>query len=268
MMNFGWWTSGKDRAAIDLFDAAQKAMVDGVIQGRISYVFCSRARGEGSYSDRLFDMALSLGMPVAALSAVRFRPGMRVSDREQWRQMYHEAVLDAVKDFPQDIVVLAGYMWVVSPEVCRRLTVINLHPALPGGPCGTWQEVIWQLLDERSDETGVMMHLVTPILDRGQAITYCRFRIKGGKWAPLWRQLEDDLNKYGFDAVKAGGGGSQPLFDAIRAQGVKREIPLIIQTLRSLALRDIYIKGGALFDGSGHRLEAPFDMTKEIEAML
>jgi phosphoribosylglycinamide formyltransferase-1 len=45
--------------------------------------------------------------------------------------------------------------------------MINLHPAAPGGPTGTWQEVIWQLIEGRAVETGVMMHLVTPELDRG-----------------------------------------------------------------------------------------------------
>ena len=47
------------------------------------------------------------------------------------------------------VLVMAGYMLIVSPAMCRRFAILNLHPALPGGPTGTWQEVIWRLLDER-----------------------------------------------------------------------------------------------------------------------
>ncbi|GAH59253.1 unnamed protein product, partial [marine sediment metagenome] len=43
----------------------------------------------------------------------------------------------------------------------QRYNMVNLHPAAPGGPTGTWQEVIWQLIENKAEETGVMMHLVT-----------------------------------------------------------------------------------------------------------
>jgi phosphoribosylglycinamide formyltransferase-1 len=269
MMDFGWWTTGRDQAAIELFDAVWKAMQSGVIPGKISYVFCSKAKGEGASSDRLMDMASMRGLPVASVSAAGFMPELRETDRKRWRDIYHGAVLDAVKDFHQDIVVLAGYMWVVSARVCRSFPIINLHPALPGGPCGTWQEVIWQLIRERAGRTGVMMHLVTPELDRGPVITCCTFKIMGeDKWDILWGQLDESLKTAGLDAIKASCGEAQPLFAAIRREGTMRETPLIVQTLRSLATGDISIKDGRPFDRFGRALNAPLDLTPEIEALF
>lgn len=269
MMEFGWWTTGRDQAAVDLFDAVWRAIKEGVIPGKISYVFCSKAKGEGVHSDRLMDTASMLGLPVVNISAAGFMPELRAADRDKWRELYHGAVLDAVRDFHQDIVVLAGYMWVVSARVCQSFPIINLHPALPGGPCGTWQEVIWQLIRERAGRAGAMMHLVTPELDRGPAITWCAFDIKdGAPWDVLWRQLDESLKTSDLDAIKASYGETQPLFAAIRKEGVKREIPLIIQTLRLLATGGISIKDGGPFDISGRALETPYDLTPEIEALF
>ena len=161
-------------------------------------------------------------------------------------------------------MVLAGYMWVVSPEVCRGLSIINLHPAAPRGPAGTWQEVIWQLLDQKADKTGVMMHLVTPELDKGPAVTYCSFSIQGGAWDPLWKQFEHELQRSGLEEIKELFGESQPLFAKIRNEGVKREFPLIVHTISSLAAGEFSIKDSQLYDRAGNKLAGPYDLTDAI----
>ncbi len=55
-----------------------------------------------------------------------------------------------LEPFALDVLVLAGYMLIVSPAMCARYAMLNLHPALPGGPTGTWQEVIWALLERQA----------------------------------------------------------------------------------------------------------------------
>ncbi|NIA08231.1 MAG: formyl transferase [Nitrospiraceae bacterium] len=268
MLSFGWWTTGRDQAAIDLFESVCKAIAEGIIPGEISYIFSSKGPGEGKFGDRVMKAARDLGIAIVSLSALHFRPELRKNDREAWRQAYHSEVLDRLKGLPAHLVVLAGYMWVVSPEVCREFPIINLHPALPGGPTGTWQEVIWQLLAQKEDETGVMMHLVTPELDRGPAVTYCRFSIKGRDWDPLWNQFENELRSLGIEEIKQSLGESQPLFAAIRREGAKREIPIIIQTLRSLAVGEISIKNSQVYDKMGNRLTEPYDLTDAIEESI
>jgi phosphoribosylglycinamide formyltransferase-1 len=265
MWSFGWWTTGRDQAAIDLFETVFDAVTDGIIPGEISYVFSSRESGESEFSDRLVKMVADHGIPVVSLSAVHFRPDLRKQDREAWRQAYHKEVLNKVKGFSAQVVVLAGYMWVVSPEVCQEFPIINLHPAAPGGPAGTWQEVIWQLLDQKADKTGVMMHLVTPELDKGPAVTYCSFSIKGDAWDPMWKQFEHELQRSDLEEIKKSFGESQPLFTKIRNEGIKRELPLIVQTIRSLAKGEISIKFSQLYDRAGIKLARPYDLTDAIE---
>ena len=58
--------------------------------------------------------------------------------------------MNRLQGFHPDLCVLAGYMLIVGEEMCQRYNMINLHPAAPGGPTGTWQEVIWQLIDSKA----------------------------------------------------------------------------------------------------------------------
>ena len=52
MVNFGWFSSGRDQAAIDLFEAVYRQMEQGFIPGRLAFVFCDRAPGESPAADR------------------------------------------------------------------------------------------------------------------------------------------------------------------------------------------------------------------------
>ncbi len=269
MYRFGWWSTGRDRDALNLFDAVYDACSSGVIPGEFSYCFVSRGRGESAESDALISRIEECGIPVVLFSARDFQPELRKSNREQWRNRYHHEVLQKVRAFDAGAVVLAGYMWVVSPEVCGAFPIINLHPAEPDGPAGTWQEVIWELLEKRAGHTGVMMHLVTPELDKGPPVSYCRFSIRGGSWEPLWKEFESELESAGsIQALKEKFGESLPLFAEIRRQGVKRELPLIVHTLRALAKGEFSIRDGVLYDASGKKLKGPWDLTAEIEAVL
>jgi len=233
MYRFGWWSTGRDRDALNLFNAVYDACQKGVIPGTFSYCFISRDRGESSESDTLINRVEECGIPVVTLSASNFEPELRARDREQWRNRYHHQVLESISGFQAEAVVLAGYMWVVSPEVCEAFPIINLHPAEPHGPAGTWQEVIWQLLEKRAERTGVMMHLVTPELDKGPPVSFCTFAISGPQWDTLWEEFEKELSELGsIEAVKEKFGEKQSLFAAIRREGVKRELPLIVQTIQ------------------------------------
>lgn len=267
-MSFGWWTTGRDEAALALLRAAHQATQDGTVPSGLSYVFCSREPGESAPSDALLSEVAGYGLTTVTLSAARFEPGLRKADRQAWREAYHREVLARVSGLSADLVVLAGYMWVVSVSVCKQLSLINLHPAAPGGPVGTWQEVIWRLLSDRARETGVMMHLVTAELDKGPPVTYCTFPIRGGPWEPLWAALEEKRADQGLEAVQSGEGEGEPLFGAIRLEGVRRELPLIVQTLRSFALGKIAVRNGALVDARGKNLARPYDLTGAIERML
>lgn len=238
----GWFSTGRDQAAIDLFETIRRAVGEGTIQAEIEFVFANRERGEAPESDRFFDVVEGHGIPLVTFSSKRLQPFDRIAfDRE---------VMKRLEGFGPDLIVLAGYMLIVGPEMCARYKMINLHPALPGGPVGTWQEVIDQLIEQEAEETGAMMHLVTPVLDRGPAISYYSFPIKGGRWDVLWR--EPDKSR---------------LFGLIRAEGVKRELPLILFTVKEFADGTLAVEGEKVY-AHGRELNKGYDLTKEIEAWL
>jgi len=237
---FGWWTTGRDKAAVDLFRTVLRAIDQGEIKGGIAYTFLSRERGESQYSDEIIDISEKRDIPWKAISAVHFCPELRKDKRKLWRTKYHERVLEVVAPYRADLVILAGYMWVVSPEACRRLRLLNLHPALPGGPQGTWQEVIWRLLELDARRTGAMMHLVTPELDKGPPVTYVSFPIKGRDWDELWRDFKKRLEAAGsLNVLKRTIGENLLLFKRIREEGVKRELPLIKKTMAAFSRGEV-----------------------------
>ena len=249
---FGWFSTGRDEAARQLLQAAWERMQAGFIPAEITFVFCDREHGEAEESDLFLDLAARLGLKTITFSSRRFRPDLKKADRDQWRVAYHQGVMERIASQTYDLLVLAGYMLILSPEMCRRYTMINLHPALPGGPTGTWEEVIEKLIRERAETTGAMMHLVTAELDRGPAITYFSFPIQGNAFAPLWGEAPQEHG---------------PLFRLIRQEGARREIPLILFTLKAVAEGRARIKDGKVVDSAGTETQA-LSLTEEVEKYL
>jgi len=249
---FGWFSTGRDLAARQLLQAAWAKIHEGFIPGEITFVFCDRERGEAEQSDLFLDLAAELGLETITFSSRRFQPKLKKKDREGWRMTYHRGVMERIAPYKHDIIVLAGYMLIVSPEMCRRYPLINLHPALPDGPTGAWEEVIEELIRERADTTGAMMHLVTPELDRGPVVAYYSFPIQGGAFAPFWK---------GRLAERG------PLFWLIRQEGVRREIPLIVLTLKAVAEGRVRITDSKVLDSKGKELKG-LSLTQEVEEYL
>ena len=186
-------------------------------------------------------------------SSWKFKPEMRkeglklakkgnFSAINHWRNLYHSEVIKLIDKFQVDFIVLAGYMLIIGKDLCRRYPIINLHPALPGGPKGTWQKVIWELIKQKAKESGVMMHLVTPQLDAGPILTYCSFSLGGDKFDSFWKKMEKKLKRKTLEKIKKEEGEEEPLFKKIREEGVKRELPLIAHTLKAISEGKIKLK--------------------------
>jgi len=268
-MKFGWFTSGRDQAALDLFLAAYEKMETGFIPAGIAYVFCDRAPGESPWADRLHAAVRARGVPLLTLSSRELRAALRrrAPDAEALREAFDARVIELVGGFAARIVVLAGYMLIVSPRLCRTFLCLNLHPALPGGPKGTWQEVMWETLAKGLPEAGAMLHVATPELDAGPPVTYCRFSTRSASLAPLWAAWEEELRTAGLGEIQAREGESQPLFAALRAEELRREFPLILLTLKALAEGRIHLTHeGAAVDGK--LLPQGLDLTAQVEEML
>ncbi len=245
MLNIGWFSTGRDEAARQLLQAVQQSISNGDITGKISFVFSNREPGESQESDLFFDLVRSYGIPLICLSHKKFKNKTKQS-QEDWRLKYDREVNSRIERFTPDLCILAGYMLIVGEELCRKYTMINLHPAPPGGPVGSWQEVMWKLIQDKADKAGAMMHLVTPELDRGPAISYCLSPIKGKPFDQYWQSNNKNM-----------------LFNLIRQHELATEFPLIISTLKALSRGEINIKDGKVIDAQGKSIDG-YDLTHEI----
>jgi phosphoribosylglycinamide formyltransferase-1 len=286
----GWLSTGRDPAARTLLsEVAERAARDGVPLD-IACVLCNRVRGESPESDAFLDLVAQLGIPAITLSSsASWRAAQTAGvGREAWRDEFHDEALRLLEPQRLDLLVLAGYMLIASPSVCARYAMLNLHPALPGGPTGTWQEVIWELLRTGATETGAMIHLVTTELDRGPVIAFDRFPITGPAFDGLWAGFRAKLAGRGLPAIIADEGEAEPLFALIRRTGEAREIPLLYRTVAQFVLGRLsagqgYVTlaggqagatappGKAQASGPRHAVTSPslpIDLTAEVDAQV
>jgi phosphoribosylglycinamide formyltransferase-1 len=282
MLHLGWFSSGNDEMARELLLEVLRRREREGLEVEVPFVFCNREPGEpvkgrvGAERVRFFEMVDELGIDLVALSHLRVEPELRkrglaeTQDHSrpsptllEWRNAYGRRVIEAIEGAGHDpeVCLLAGYMLIWSEAECRRFDAINLHPALPWGPAGTWQEVIWELMGQEAREQGAMMHLVTPELDRGPPVAYCRFPIAGGDWEPLW----DQVRARGVVAIKEEEGEANRLFRRIRAEGERRELPLIGITVRALSTGQLRIVDKSPVTFGDGEAEGPADISEAIE---
>ncbi len=267
MYQFGWFSTGRDKAARDLLEVACNSIKQGKIKAELSFVFCNREPGESAQSDLFLKLVEGYGIPLVCFSYQKFKAGRASSQQgealPQWRLDYDREVMNRLKAFHPDLCVLAGYMLIVGKEMCSKYDMINLHPAAPGGPTGTWQEVIWRLIEIKAEETGVMMHLVTPELDKGPVVSYCTFPITDAPFDSYWHKIEgQDINE-----IKGEQGENNTLFRLIREHGLKREFPLILATMKAFSQGRVKIIDGKVTDSQGKAINS-YNLTEEIDKLI
>ena len=248
MLRLGWISTGRGEGSRGFLELIQGRIESGDLDARIEFVFSNRERGEAEGSDRFFDLVEGYRLPLVTLSSSRWRREHGGGPMSKHREPFHAEVMRLISGFSPDLCVLAGYMLFQSDEMVRRYTAINLHPALPGGTKGTWQHVIWDLIERKLSESGVKIHVATEDWDEGPLLTYCSFPIRGGPFDPLWWEAEG----VALDDLKAQG-EEQPLFKQIRQEGIKRERPLLLETLKALADGRLKVSGAAALDAQGAR---------------
>lgn len=265
----GWFSTGRDEAARELLATVENGINKGEIKANLKFVFSNREQGENKESDLFFELVKSYKHDLLCFSSKQFMPALWREDRSMWRLEYDREVMKRLAKYKVDSIVLAGYMLIVSSELCRTYNIINLHPAAPNGPTGTWQEVIWKLIKERAEETGVIIHLVTELLDRGPVITYCKFRIRGKGFDELW---EENDRKSLAEIIREG--ESNMLFIKIRREGVKRELPLLFHTIKALADGRIKLstgesdKAAGVYDAHGKFCPGGYCMNDIIDKVI
>jgi len=271
MLRIGWFATGRGQTSPKLLRAALEA-IRGGLDAQIAFVFSNQEPGDSENGDRFFELVRAAGIPLITHSDVKFRRkvgGVIARKGEPlpaWRRDYDAAVADLLSTYDFDVGIMAGYLLILTEVMHARWPILNLHPALPDGPIGLWQDVIWHLIETRADESGVLTFLSTADLDRGPPISFCRYSLRGGEIDRLWaEQGERPLAELQAE------GEASPLFAAIRQRGIARELPLVVETLRALATGRVRIdrnaSGFRVVNTAGEALTA-LDLTPDVEAAL
>jgi phosphoribosylglycinamide formyltransferase-1 len=119
-------------------------------------------------------------------------------------------------------------------------------------------------MENRALKTGVLMHLVTPELDRGPVVTCCTFPIRGGEFDKYWAEIE----KRSISEIRKKEGEKNRLFQLIRQQGLRREFPLIVATITAFSTGKVVITADKrVVDAQGNPISG-YDLTDEIEKVV
>jgi folate-dependent phosphoribosylglycinamide formyltransferase PurN len=269
----GWFSTGRGPGSRNLLKTILENSDSGLINAELSFVFCNREQGEAEGSDRYLKMVKDHGLNLVSFSSRNFKPEMRKQGKEDpsimnaWRGAYDQEIMSRLAPYSSDINVLAGYMLIVGQDMCNLYDLINLHPAAPDGPAGTWKEVIWQLITDKAEQSGVMIHLVTKELDKGPPITFCTFPLRGQSIDFLWERHEQALRRKSLDQIIHEEGENNPLFKEIRERGVIRELPLLVQTLKTFSEGKIGIDNHQVLVDN-HVQQEPHCLTEQIEIFI
>lgn len=229
-LTIGWFSTGRGEGSYGLLSSALDAIDSGDLGAKLAFVFVNRGRGQTKRTDRFLDLVESRGIPLVTLSSRDFR---RSHDNRPWaelREAFDMAAIELLRPHSADIAVHAGYM-LIAPLLCAEYLTLNLHPALPGGTIGMWQQAVWDVITESLDETGAMIHVSTEDVDEGPVLTTAEFSVRGADFDSHW----DEVNGADFNLLKEDPGEKLALFEAIRGAGLLRERTLLIETLKAVA---------------------------------
>jgi phosphoribosylglycinamide formyltransferase 1 len=143
-------------------EAVAKACRDGRIAASVAVVISDNADAGG------LAVARELGIETAVVSRKSFPD----------RAAFERAVIDHIEAHQAEIIVLAGFMRVLSPEFTGRYEgrLINIHPALL--PKHKGLHTHGRVLEARDTEHGASVHFVTAELDGGPVVLQSRIAVR------------------------------------------------------------------------------------------
>ena len=97
-------------------------------------------------------------------------PAVFISHKGKSREAFDAEITSLLKEYNVDLVLLIGFMRILSAEFCRewRDRLLNVHPSLlPKYAGGMDTNVHKDVLNNGETETGCTIHFVTDALDGG-----------------------------------------------------------------------------------------------------
>jgi len=89
--------------------------------------------------------------------------------------------VDLLKKRGIDLIVLAGFLWLIPENLLKRFRIINIHPALlprHGGKGMYGMKVHQAVVENREDESGITIHYVNEKYDEGGIIFQAKCKVE------------------------------------------------------------------------------------------
>ncbi|MDX6020312.1 phosphoribosylglycinamide formyltransferase [Scandinavium sp. V105_16] len=160
MKNIVVLISGNGSNLQAIIDACKQKKINGTLRA----VFSNKADAFG------LERAREAEIPAHALSASQFSS----------REAFDRELMQEIDAYAPDLVVLAGYMRILSPEFVAHYQgrLLNIHPSLlPKYPGLNTHR---QVLDNGDEEHGTSVHFVTDELDGGPVILQAKVPVFAG----------------------------------------------------------------------------------------
>lgn len=140
-----------------ILDACEQGRID----ARVAAVFSNKASAFG------LERARQAGIDAYALSAADYES----------REAFDRQLIARIDDYAPDLVVLAGYMRILSPAFVARYhdRLLNIHPSLL--PKYPGLHTHRQAIANGDSEHGTSVHFVTDQLDGGPVILQAKVQI-------------------------------------------------------------------------------------------
>jgi phosphoribosylglycinamide formyltransferase-1 len=149
--------------------------------------------GSGTNLQALIDGEKNNGLPIKIVGVLSNRPGVkgleraelagiptRVVDHTDYksRDKFDEVIAKEIQSFKPDLVVLAGYMRIMTPQLVKTFEgkMLNIHPSLL--PKYPGLHTHRRVLENGDREHGSSVHFVTEVLDGGPIIAQSRIKVR------------------------------------------------------------------------------------------
>jgi phosphoribosylglycinamide formyltransferase-1 len=169
--------------------------------------------GQGTNLDYLADHVHALPASIdVALTHRPDAPGIAVAKRHgiaveivptedfATREAFDAAIVKRLEQYQVDLVVLAGFMRILTPIFTDAVRAINLHPSLL--PRHKGLHAIRRSWEDDAPEGGVSVHWVTSELDGGEIILQKRVAKEGLDFAAYERIIRRIEKEALFEALQ------------------------------------------------------------------
>ncbi len=110
--------------------------------------------------------AKNLGIPAFVFNRDDFYHSLRIEEQLKSRSI--------------DLIVLAGFLWLIPDNLISNFTILNIHPALLpkyGGKGMFGHKVHEAVINNRETESGITIHIVNEKYDEGEIIFQAKCQV-------------------------------------------------------------------------------------------